>query len=86
MATTWNAAKHAVADRVEPVVESLKGSAEQARRAIVSGQQAADDALMATAIRVRRRPLTSIAVAGAIGAALGCLAGIAVSCSAKRRT
>jgi ElaB/YqjD/DUF883 family membrane-anchored ribosome-binding protein len=72
-----------VTGRLDPAFDSVKESVQQAKRAITYGKQAADDALAATALKVRRQPLTSVAIAGIAGALLGCLIGFAAGRSTK---
>jgi ElaB/YqjD/DUF883 family membrane-anchored ribosome-binding protein len=86
MPTILGNAKPTGADGLGPALDSVKASVHQAQRAITYGTQAADDALAATALKIRRQPLTSMAVAGAVGALLGCLLGFAAGRSLKRCT
>jgi ElaB/YqjD/DUF883 family membrane-anchored ribosome-binding protein len=71
------AAAEAIKERFVPGAETLEDNVRQARRAIVQGRYAAEDAVAAAALQVRRHPVTAIAVAAGAGALAGCMIGFA---------
>jgi hypothetical protein len=73
--TTLESARQTIDERVGPTLATLQDNAREARRAIVRGQHAIQDAAADTALRIRRRPLTSVAAAGVAGALAGCVVG-----------
>ena len=75
--TGTTAAKEAIKERLTPALETLEENVRDGRRAIVHGRYAAEDFLAATALRVRWRPMTALAVAAGVGALGGCLIGFA---------
>lgn len=78
IATGATAAAEAIKERFSPTAEILEDNMRQARRAIVRGQYAAEDAVEAATLQVRRYPRTAIAVAVSAGALAGCLMGFAL--------
>jgi ElaB/YqjD/DUF883 family membrane-anchored ribosome-binding protein len=78
MTTTIESAKEAVSDRLEPALESLEDAMRGARRTMRQGRHAAEDLAESTALQVRRHPLPSVGVAGAVGLLIGCLFGFAL--------
>lgn len=86
MATTVEAAMEAVTSRLSPALESLEENVRGARRAVSHGRHAAEDFAAGTALQVRRRPLTSIVLAGAAGTLAGCMLGFALGWEAHYRT
>jgi ElaB/YqjD/DUF883 family membrane-anchored ribosome-binding protein len=85
MKTTVESARDAVAERLAPALESLDQDLRNARRAIRQGRRMSQDAVDDASLRVRQRPLTSVALAAAIGALAGCLIGLAFGRRARRR-
>lgn len=75
MNATVTSVKETVNERLEPVLDCLEEDVRTARRNIAKGRRAVEDCLDATTVRVRRRPLPSIAVAIGVGAVAGCLMG-----------
>jgi ElaB/YqjD/DUF883 family membrane-anchored ribosome-binding protein len=85
MITTIDSAKDAVAERLSPTLDSVQEQVRQARRVITHGRHAAEDFVAETELNVRRRPLSSIALAGAVGALAGCLFGLLLGSQTRRR-
>lgn len=83
--TVVDAARDAVKERLEPALESLEDRMRTARRSVTQGRHAVEDFAMSTALHVRRRPLASIALAGAVGALAGCLVGFLMAHRAQGR-
>ena len=77
IATGATAAAEAIKERFIPTAEELEDNVRQARRAIVRSRYAAEDAVAAAALQVRRHPGTAIALAAGAGALAGCLIGFA---------
>jgi ElaB/YqjD/DUF883 family membrane-anchored ribosome-binding protein len=77
------AAAEAIKERFVPASETLEDNVRQARRAIVQGRYAAEDAAAATVLQVRRHPVVAIAVATGAGALAGCLIGFAIGSRAR---
>ncbi|MEZ5320097.1 MAG: hypothetical protein R2752_22035 [Vicinamibacterales bacterium] len=78
-------AREAVTERLAPLRESLEERARDTRRAITRGRHAAEDFAAETALKVRRRPLESIAIAAGVGAIVGALFGVALGWRAHNR-
>jgi ElaB/YqjD/DUF883 family membrane-anchored ribosome-binding protein len=85
MATIVETAREAVRERLDPALESFQQQARDARRAAVRGQHAVEDFAAGTALQIRRRPLTSVALASAVGAIAGCVFGLAMASRAHHR-
>jgi ElaB/YqjD/DUF883 family membrane-anchored ribosome-binding protein len=85
MTTTIEAAKDAVKGRLDPALDSLQERMRGARRAMTHGRHAAEDLAAGTALQVRRRPFTAMAIVAAGGALAGCLFGFAVGRWGARR-
>ena len=83
--TGTTAAKEAIKERLTPALETLKENVREARRAIVHGRRAAQDFVAGTALRVRWRPMTALALAAGAGALAGCLIGLALGGRAPGR-
>jgi ElaB/YqjD/DUF883 family membrane-anchored ribosome-binding protein len=77
------AAAEAIKERFIPTAETVEDNMRQARRAIVRGQYAAEDAVAAAALQVRRHPGAAIAVAAGAGALAGCMIGFALGSRAR---
>jgi len=77
IATGATAAAEAIKERFSPIGETLEDNMRQARRVVVQGRYAAEDAVAAAALRVRRHPLSAIVLAAGAGALAGCLMGFA---------
>ncbi|MEO8482476.1 MAG: hypothetical protein ABI634_09725 [Acidobacteriota bacterium] len=75
MATIVESAREAVRERFEPALDCVQEQMRDARRAAVRGQHAVEDFAAGTALQIRRRPLTSMALATAAGAIAGCVVG-----------
>jgi ElaB/YqjD/DUF883 family membrane-anchored ribosome-binding protein len=86
MNTTVETARDAVAERLAPALESLDQNLRSARRTIALGRRMARDAVDDASLRVRHRPLTSVALAAAAGALAGCLIGFVFGQRARRTT
>jgi ElaB/YqjD/DUF883 family membrane-anchored ribosome-binding protein len=90
MTMTIDSAKEAIAERVNPALESfeerLEEKARGARRAITHGRYAAEDIAAEATLQVRRRPLTSVILAAAAGTVAGCLVGFVLGWQAHHRT
>jgi ElaB/YqjD/DUF883 family membrane-anchored ribosome-binding protein len=86
MNTTVESAREAVAGRLSPALETLEENVRDARRAIARGRRRVEDLADETTLRVRQRPLTSMAVAATVGALAGCLIGVAVGWKLRRTT
>jgi ElaB/YqjD/DUF883 family membrane-anchored ribosome-binding protein len=71
------ASAEAIKEQFGPAVETLENSVRQARRALVHGRHAAEDAAAQAAHQVRRHPLSAIALATGAGALAGCVIGFA---------
>jgi ElaB/YqjD/DUF883 family membrane-anchored ribosome-binding protein len=65
----------AIKERFAPVVEKFDQTMRQGRKALVRGQHAAEDATALAAFGIRRRPITSVMTAVAVGALVGALVG-----------
>ena len=81
MNATLESAREAASDRLNPALESLEQNVRDARRAMAQGRRAAEDFVDETTLRVRRRPLTSMAFAVIAGALAGCLLGLVLGWS-----
>jgi ElaB/YqjD/DUF883 family membrane-anchored ribosome-binding protein len=84
MTTTVREAKEAVAERLNPALESLEEKMRGARRAMTHGRHATEDLAADAALHVRRHPLASLAMAGAAGAVAGLLFGLAIGWQVRR--
>lgn len=82
-------AKGAVKDRLDPVVESIQGRVDETvrgtRRAVTRARHAVEDTTADAVLRVRRRPLESVAAAAAAGVLAGCALGFLLGWGASRR-
>jgi hypothetical protein len=78
MNPTHKSTAEAVFERVNPALESLEQNARDARRMLATSVRNAEDFVDETRLRVRRRPLTSLALAVTAGAIAGCMLGVAV--------
>jgi ElaB/YqjD/DUF883 family membrane-anchored ribosome-binding protein len=85
MATILETAREAVRERLDPALECSHARAREARRAAVRGQHAVEDFAAGTALQIRRRPLTSVALATAVGTIAGCVFGLVLAGRAHRR-
>jgi ElaB/YqjD/DUF883 family membrane-anchored ribosome-binding protein len=83
--TVAEAAREVIQDRLDPALESLEDNLRDVRRAVTKGRHAVEDFAMSTAEQVRRRPLMSVAAAGAVGAVAGCVAGLVIGWRARQR-
>ncbi len=86
MNTTVESAREAVSERLNPARESLEQNVRDARRAIAQGRRVTEDFVDQTTLRVRRRPLTSMALAVSAGAIAGCMFGFALGWKAGHTT
>ena len=77
IATGATAAAEAIKERFTPTSETLEDNMREARRTMVQGRYAAEDAVAAAALQVRRHPVTAIAMAAGAGALAGCMIGFA---------
>lgn len=84
IATGATAAAEAVKERFAPAAEKLEDNVRQARRAMVRGRYAAEDAAAAAALQVRRHPGAAIALAAGAGALAGCMMGFAIGSRIRR--
>jgi ElaB/YqjD/DUF883 family membrane-anchored ribosome-binding protein len=82
-ATEAAAAVDAISQRFRPAAGTAEDAIRQARRAMVRGQYAAEDATAAAALLIRRRPLTAVAAAAGAGALVGGIVGLAVGAFAR---
>lgn len=85
MATIVETAREAVRERLEPALESFQQQARDARRAAVRGQHAVEDFAADAALKIRRRPLTSVALATVVGTIAGCVFGVVLANRAHHR-
>jgi ElaB/YqjD/DUF883 family membrane-anchored ribosome-binding protein len=86
MNTTVESAREAVSQRLAPALESLEQNVHDARRLMSRGRRKAEDLVDETALRVRERPLTSVALAAGAAALAGCMIGFALASKAGRGT
>jgi ElaB/YqjD/DUF883 family membrane-anchored ribosome-binding protein len=84
IATEATAVADAIKQRFIPAPETLEDNVRQVRRAIVHGRYAAEDALAAADLQVRRHPRTAIVLAAGAGALAGCLMGFALGWGVQR--
>ena len=82
---TAMAAKEAVKERLNPAIETLDDAMRRGRRTLVRGQHAVEDAAAATALEIRRRPLSAVGIVAAIGALGGGIVGFALGRTRRRR-
>lgn len=73
MATIIETAREVVRDRLDPAIECFQEQARDARRAAVRGRHAVEDLAASTALRIRRRPLTAVALATMARTVAGCV-------------
>jgi ElaB/YqjD/DUF883 family membrane-anchored ribosome-binding protein len=83
MNTTVESAREAVSERLAPALESFEQDVHDARRLMARGRRKAEDFVDATALRVRQRPLTSMALAAGAAAVAGCMIGFALGWRAR---
>jgi ElaB/YqjD/DUF883 family membrane-anchored ribosome-binding protein len=79
-------AREAAAARLNPALTSLEENVRQAHRAITHGRYAAEDFGAATILRVRRHPVSALALAATAGALTGCMLGFALGWQTRGRT
>jgi len=86
MATIADATKsvEAIKERLSPALETLDENVRQGRRLIVQGRHAAEDAVAAAALQVRRHPLNTVVIAAGAGALAGGLLGFALGWQVRR--
>jgi ElaB/YqjD/DUF883 family membrane-anchored ribosome-binding protein len=72
-------AVEAVKERLDRTLDKVDETMRQGRQAIVRGQHAAEDAAAATALKIRRRPLSAVMIAAGAGAVVGALVGIGLA-------
>lgn len=76
-----------LADQLDPAVEKLQENARRARKAMLQAQHKAEDFAAGTALQVRRRPLSAIALAalsaGILCGITGCVIGFAAGRCAR---
>jgi ElaB/YqjD/DUF883 family membrane-anchored ribosome-binding protein len=72
-------AVEAVKERLAPTLDKLDETIRQGRQVVVRGQHAAEDAAAATALRIRRRPLSAVMIAAGAGALVGALIGFGLA-------
>lgn len=60
-----------VRERLTPALETLDETMRRGRGVIIGGQQAADDAIAGVALKIRKRPLSSVIIAAGAGALVG---------------
>jgi ElaB/YqjD/DUF883 family membrane-anchored ribosome-binding protein len=72
-------------ERVGATLDDLRTRAREGRRAVRRAQYAVEDAGATLALRVRRRPLSAVAVSLAVGVLVGGLIGVVGMCVAPRR-
>jgi ElaB/YqjD/DUF883 family membrane-anchored ribosome-binding protein len=72
-------AVEAVKERLAPTLDRLDETIRQGRQVVVRGQHAAEDAAAATALRIRRRPLSAVMIAAGAGALVGALIGFGLA-------
>ncbi len=85
MATIVETAREAVRDRLDPALECFQEQARDARRAAIRGRYAVEDAAANTTLRIRRRPLTAVAMATIAGTLAGYVCGLVMVNRAHRR-
>jgi ElaB/YqjD/DUF883 family membrane-anchored ribosome-binding protein len=79
MATdTITNAVEAVKERLSPTLDKLDETIRQSRKIIARGQHAAEDATAATALRIRRQPLSAVMIAAGAGVLVGVLVAFGV--------
>jgi ElaB/YqjD/DUF883 family membrane-anchored ribosome-binding protein len=86
MAMTPDATKtvEAIKERLAPALETLDENVRQGRKLIVRGRHAAEDAVAAAALQVRRHPLSTVVAAAGAGALAGALLGFALGWQTRR--
>jgi ElaB/YqjD/DUF883 family membrane-anchored ribosome-binding protein len=78
-------AVEAVKERLAPTLDRLDETIRQGRQVVVRGQHAAEDAAAATALRIRRRPLSAVMIAAGVGALVGALVSFGLASVTCRR-
>ena len=86
MNPTLESAREAISERLNPALESLEQNVRDARRGMAQGRRVAEDFVDETRLRVRRHPLSSMAVAVSASALAGCVVGFALGWKADHRT
>jgi ElaB/YqjD/DUF883 family membrane-anchored ribosome-binding protein len=80
MSTNVETAREVIKGRIEPVIESVHGSVDEAvrgaRRAATRARHALEDSTAGAALRVRRHPLEAVATAAAVGVLVGGAVGL----------
>lgn len=76
-------AAEAVTERLTPAPESLEDNVRSARRTVTQVRDGAKDFVTERSLEIRRHPLTSVILAGAVGAAVGCALGFALGWQAR---
>jgi ElaB/YqjD/DUF883 family membrane-anchored ribosome-binding protein len=76
----------AVKQRLAPTLDKVDETVRQGRQVVVRGQHAAEDAAEATALRIRRQPLSAVMIAAGAGAIAGALIACAVGRLTRVRT
>lgn len=86
MATIADATKtvEAIKERLSPALETLDENVRQGRRLIVRGRHAAEDAVAAAALQVRRHPLSTVVIVAGAGAFAGGVLGFVLGWQARR--
>jgi ElaB/YqjD/DUF883 family membrane-anchored ribosome-binding protein len=85
MPVTIETAREAVSERLNPALESLEQQLHDARRAMAHGRRAAEDLVDGATLLIRRRPLSSTALAATVGMLAGCVMGFALGRQAGHR-
>ena len=78
IATAAATSVDAIKERLAPVLDTLDERMRQGRRALASGQHAAEDAATAATLVVRRRPLRAVMIAAGVGVLAGGVIGFGV--------
>jgi ElaB/YqjD/DUF883 family membrane-anchored ribosome-binding protein len=68
----------AVKERLSPTLDRLDETMRQSRKIAARGQRAAEDATAATALRIRRQPLSAVMIAASAGVLVGVLVAFGV--------
>lgn len=84
MTTSAEVARDAVNDYLDPARAAVQQRMRDARRAAVRGRHAVEDLTAETALRVRRRPLSAMALVGVAGVVSGCVVGFVLAQRARR--
>ena len=76
-------AVEAVKKHLSPALDKLDETVRQSRRVMVRGQQAAEDAAAAAALKVRRHPMSAVMIAAGVGTVVGALIGFGLGWMTK---